>query len=576
MKKTSEFSLRRFISPIKKQPAVYIKWIIRSFFTWLYMVRNVLALQYFVSQIEQGDSNLWNFFVLYLIITVLYHIIRYYMRLRWRPEINNFWMIHIHGDMMKEFIDLDNNSIETLGSGKLIAIIRTGLHAWKNLLAQIIDQIGRIIVSLIFSMYIVLSLGGRYGLWFIVLFIVMIIIVIQLDSYAQKHRKLRQIHVIEHTRHIVKIIASKFEILQNNKIDREIDRLDDHFMHAHSHSIPMSNYLYYMYNIPRIIIFVAILAAMYYGIISLQQGTLSIALFVWIMWAISIADNVMNQVVDIYKQFMNNIVDVYKLRELVDDTPRIRGMNTGKKFTYQSWHIAVENISFAYGTSTIFENFSCTIQWWKKTALVWQSGSGKSTLIKLLAWFLHTDQWDISIDKQSLNTLRLQDYYKHIGYLTQEPSIFDGTIRDNLTYWSKKKLSHNEIETVITHAKCEFIYDFETWLDTEIGERWIKLSWWQRQRLAIAKIMLKNPEIILLDEPTSALDSFSEEHITEAMHNLFEWRTVIIVAHRLQTVKEADEIIVLENWAIVERWTHKQLEKKNGTYKKMLELQTWF
>jgi len=124
------------------------------------------------------------------------------------------------------------------------------------------------------------------------------------------------------------------------------------------------------------------------------------------------------------------------------------------------------------------------------------------------------------------------------------------------------------VRKAIKLSKCEFIYDLPDGLKTEIGERWVRLSWGQRQRLAIAKIFLKNPEIILLDEPTSALDSFSEEAITEAMHNLFEHRTVIIIAHRLQTVKEADDIIVFDEWKIVERWTHKSLISHKGKYNK--------
>ena len=147
---------------------------------------------------------------------------------------------------------------------------------------------------------------------------------------------------------------------------------------------------------------------------------------------------------------------------------------------------------------------------------------------------------------------------------------------DNLTYWSNTKNSKKDLDEAIKKAKCEFIYDLEDWINTEIWEKWIRLSWWQRQRLAIAKIFLKDPKIIILDEPTSALDSFSEEQITKSLNNLFNWRTVIIIAHRLQTVKNADNIFVLENWEIKEEWTHTKLVKLGGIYKKMLDLQSGF
>ena len=169
--------------------------------------------------------------------------------------------------------------------------------------------------------------------------------------------------------------------------------------------------------------------------------------------------------------------------------------------------------------------------------------------------------------------------YKHIWYLTQEPSVFDGSIKENLLYgmWEEKDIQEEwKIHQAILDAKCEFIYDFKEWLETQIWERWVRLSGWQKQRLAIAKLFLKNPEIIILDEPTSALDSFSEEAIRESFEKLFVWKTVFIIAHRLQTVKTADDIIVFEWWKVIERGNHEELLWQNWYYKKMLELQSGF
>lgn len=209
---------------------------------------------------------------------------------------------------------------------------------------------------------------------------------------------------------------------------------------------------------------------------------------------------------------------------------------------------------------------------------------------------MRSDSGEILVDGQDLSEVSLQSYYAHIGYLTQEPSVFDGTIRENLMYWLSapsispldKKDDHKVLEEAIRLAHCDFIYDLPQWLDTEIGEKGIRLSGGQRQRLAIAKIFLKNPQLIFLDEPTSALDSLSEKLVSDAFHALFEGRTVIIIAHRLQTVKEADEIIVVwehkedtedrENstTTVLERWTHKMLSKAKWIYQEMLELQSGF
>ena len=228
--------------------------------------------------------------------------------------------------------------------------------------------------------------------------------------------------------------------------------------------------------------------------------------------------------------------------------------------------------------------------------------------MKLIAGYLHPESGSISVLGNTLSETALKSYYPHIGYLTQDPSVFDATIRENLlsavnssdqlsedSYqignnknkktnkikhhsdtWSLLPDNSDILTQALRLAQCDFVFELEKGLDTEIGERGVRLSGGQKQRLAIAKIFLKNPEIILLDEPTSALDSFSEEKITEALNTLFEWRTVIIIAHRLQTVKHADDIIVIEWWQVVERGNHTELVAKNGIYHKMLELQSGF
>jgi len=288
---------------------------------------------------------------------------------------------------------------------------------------------------------------------------------------------------------------------------------------------------------------------------------------------------------DWYQKVLDNFIHIEKLRDLIDTMPKILWYDKWVAFMYRLWNIQIKNMFFSYNDkSPIFQDFSLTIKGWTKTAFVGESWGGKTTLIKLLAWYIRPDSWEIRIDKQvlfaskkwNIENVSLQSYYKSIGYLTQEPSVFDGTVYENLVYALNAEPIKSELEKVISLAKCDFIRDFENWLDTEIWERWVMLSWWQKQRLAIAKIMLKNPNIILLDEPTSALDSFNEEQITIALHNLFKNKTVVIIAHRLQTVIQADRILLFEQWKILEDGTHQELVQLDGTYKKMLDLQSGF
>lgn len=171
--------------------------------------------------------------------------------------------------------------------------------------------------------------------------------------------------------------------------------------------------------------------------------------------------------------------------------------------------------------------------------------------------------------------VRLDSYFPHVGYLPQEPSVFDGTIRENLIYGMEVVPTNESLAKALDRARCDFVEYLSNGLDTEIGERGVRLSGGERQRLAIARVFLRNPEILVLDEPTSALDSFSEAAVTEALHELFQNKTVIVVAHRLQTVKEADSIIVVgEDGRILESGTHAELLARNGEYAAMVDLQS--
>jgi ABC-type multidrug transport system fused ATPase/permease subunit len=274
--------------------------------------------------------------------------------------------------------------------------------------------------------------------------------------------------------------------------------------------------------------------------------------------------------------FTRKFSSIEKLWDFFDNNSEIRWLETGRDFVYKTGNIELKNIKFSYWDNTVFDDFSLKIKWNKITAFVGESGWWKTTLMKLISWFIEPSSWEIIIDDQKLSEINFMSYYKDIWYLTQDPSVFDGTILENLTYWSKEKITEKRLKEVIKKSKCEFIFDFKKWLDTEIWERWVRLSWWQKQRLAIAKIFLKNPKIIFLDEPTSALDSKSEKLLHESFEELFKWRTVIIIAHRLQTVKSADNIFVFEAGKIVENWTHNSLIRKWWYYKEMLDLQSGF
>jgi len=373
------------------------------------------------------------------------------------------------------------------------------------------------------------------------------------------------------------MIMSKFEILQNSKITKELARIWDIFSRIIVLDRKESIWYILASDIPRALLDITKFWLIFWFGIQIFAWHSSFAEFTLIRMLMNQITWVLFEANDMMLNYYDQITYVHKIRDTLDEMPKLQGYEDWKTFKYKSWDIHLEKSSFSYGNKNIFKNFNLKIIWGKKTAFVGASGSGKTTLLKLISWYVHPDSGYIIIDGQKLSEVALKSYYENIWYLTQEPNVFDGSVIDNLLYGTKKKPTKKQIDSAIKSAKCEFIYTFNEGLETQIGEKWVRLSWGQKQRLAIAKLFLKNPKIVFLDEPTSSLDSFSEENIAKAFNNLFKGRTVIVVAHRLQTVKQADIIHVLNKGGkIVESGTHQELIKKKWVYYKMIELQSWF
>lgn len=235
--------------------------------------------------------------------------------------------------------------------------------------------------------------------------------------------------------------------------------------------------------------------------------------------------------------------------------------------------IEFKNVSFGYQDTTILKNISLTVPKGKTLALVGSSGAGKSTLADLIPRFHDAVSGEILIDGKNIKSYSLQSLRSLMGIVTQEPILFNDTIRNNITFGSSKASN----EDVLNAAKVANAYNYimakEEGFDTNIGDRGAKLSGGERQRLTIARAVYKNPPILILDEATSALDTESEKLVQDAINHLMQDRTSIVIAHRLSTIRNADEIVVLQKGEIAERGTHDELLALGGYYKRLVDMQ---
>lgn len=306
------------------------------------------------------------------------------------------------------------------------------------------------------------------------------------------------------------------------------------------------------------------------------QGSISLPNFVLLYTMISAVQEPMWVV----SWFMWEMQDTYnrgkKYLEILASKETVTDPVRPVKLSSPTETIRFENVSFQYpdGNEKVLDNLNLTFEGGTMSALVGKSGAGKTTITGLLARFFDPTSGRITIGDIDIRDVKLQDLRSHIGFVMQESYVFSGTIADNLRY-ARHRATNKELEEALKKAHAwDFVVDFPEGTETEIGERGIKLSGGQRQRLSIARVILKDPAIVILDEATNALDSESEVLVQQALDEFLEGRTVLAIAHRLSTVYQARKIVVLESGQVIEQGTHRQLLAEGGTYKMLHEIQS--
>ena len=266
-------------------------------------------------------------------------------------------------------------------------------------------------------------------------------------------------------------------------------------------------------------------------------------------------------------------VSLDRVNEVLQTDEKITEKPNAKTIVDFKSQISFENISFKYAEETIISSFSLEVKKGKLIAIVGESGSGKSTLMDLLPRFYDVNEGSILIDEVDIRDYKIADLRGLIGIVSQESILFNISVLENIAFGDPNPDRNRVIEAAKIANAHGFISDMDEAYDSIVGERGNKLSGGQKQRLSIARAVYKNPKILILDEATSALDTESEMLVQEALEKLMQNRTSFVIAHRLSTVRNADEIIVLAKGKIIEQGNHEDLMKKRGAYQKFCTLQ---
>ncbi|EJT6477364.1 ABC transporter ATP-binding protein [Clostridium perfringens] len=349
----------------------------------------------------------------------------------------------------------------------------------------------------------------------------------------------------------------------------KFDKSNGIFKKAREHAYKaMAEYFSGMFFLVDMLELIVLIAAGYFTYL----GKINVGDFAAYLLYIKMFLQPIRKLINFNEMFQNGMSGFERYEEIMNEENE-KEIPNAKDLKDVKGKITIKDVTFRYDNKeSILENFNLDIEAGKMVALVGPSGGGKTTICNLIPRFYDYESGQIFIDDVDISTVTLKSLRENIGIVQQDVFLFTGTIKENIMYGNPNATDEEVIEAAKNACLHDFIMGLEDGYNTFIGERGFKLSGGQKQRISIARVFLKNPAILILDEATSALDNVTEYEIQKALEELSKDRTTLVVAHRLSTVKNSDEIVVLTDKGIEERGTHEELMKLGGVYSNLHNL----
>ena len=446
-----------------------------------------------------------------------------------------------------------------------------------------LGRIGFIIFDMFKELLTVLILTGRmfqvdYILALVSLILLPLIIRV-VRKYTKKIRKYgreRQDTTGKVTAFTQETLSGIFVIKAFNNTDFVIDKYKDLTKEEFEQAYKTTKIKAKVSPINEVITtFMVLLVVLYGGYQILVTKNITSGDLISFVTALGLMHQPLKRLISKNNDLQDSLPSADRVVEIFDEKIETDVFGEAVKFDEKIQNIKFENVNYKYDDSNeyVLKNINLDVKAGEIVAFVGKSGSGKTTLVNLLARFFNTDEGSVTVNGVNVKNIPLKIYRNKFAIVPQETFLFGGTIKENISFG--KEVTDEEI---ITAAKMANAYNFiqedlPNKFETEVGERGALLSGGQKQRIAIARALIKNPEIMILDEATSALDSESEKLVQEALDSLMEGRTTFVIAHRLSTIVRADKIVVMENGEIKEMGTHSELIAMNGIYKNLYDIQ---
>lgn len=389
------------------------------------------------------------------------------------------------------------------------------------------------------------------------------------DTFKEGRHQVGEINArIEDSLLGVRVVRS----FTNEKIEKEkFSKGNEAYVHIRNKS---HKYMSQFHATVKLIDGITYISVIALGALLMKDGIMSPGDFAASLLLISTLLGSIRTIVDFSEQFSRGVTGVERFVEIMNEEPEIVDSDNAVDIENVQGEIEFRDVSFSYvkGEKQILNNLNLKIRKGGNVALVGPSGGGKTTLCNLIPRFYEAESGEILLDGKNIKDITLRSLRSNIGVVAQDVYLFSGTIRDNLVYGKADATDEELIEATKKAGAHEFISALPDGYDTYIGERGVKLSGGQKQRISIARVFLKNPPVLLLDEATSALDNESEKLVQESLERLAKGRTTLTIAHRLTTIRNADEIVVLTEDGIAEQGSHSELMQKGGIYSNMYSM----
>lgn len=499
--------------------------------------------------------------VLLLISTLLGYIENY-------PEqqVKNKLYLDFKLQSLKKMKSIDYLEYQKIGTGRLTQKAEDGATASRDIMINFWLKLFRYLLpTAIFSLIFIFRVKKEYVLF---VFLGYIIVVIISNLILKKLYKLKESILLNQeflNKHLVRGFMELVVFRTNKKFDTELKVTKEGIKNIVDGKTKIKLVHEIFFTVFALIVNILKVVVLGYAVL---KSDLSVGAVVTVISLLGKAYEPIAIFNVEYVDYKLNKVTVNKYIELLDIKDD-EALNSGLKLKELSGNVEFKNVSYSYNNEkNIINNLSFKINKNSSVALVGESGSGKSTIIKLIMGLIKYDKGNILIDDKELSKLNLNSFYDNVTYVSQEAPIFDGTLRENLIF--DKKIPDEEIIKVLNLVCLDKFYEkLENGLDTELGEKGVRMSGGERQRVALARLFFDDSKIIILDEATSAMDNITEKLVMENVVKQLDNKTLVVIAHRLETIKDVDKIYVLSDGIIQEEGKYNELLDKNGYFTKL-------